>query len=260
MNDARPFDDRDALASLDRLAAGELDDGPRRALFAWLDREPSRWRRCALVLLETREWESALEDWTAEVGAKAPRANRPRPRTDSDGRALTRRPTVPFTARFAPMKALAAAAAIAAAFGLGMAADRQWLGERESAGEVASAIKIQGANIQGAVKRQEAAPSAPRAGGHSARPSKAQSTGDAAVALASRQPANAASRVGALADESSSSDGSRLVPDYVKSQLERRGYRVDSRRQFVSVSLPSGRRVTLPVERWNLSYVGNRVY
>lgn len=55
------------FASIDRLATGELDGDPRRELFAWLDGEPSRWRHCALALLEARELEQAFGDWRAEA-------------------------------------------------------------------------------------------------------------------------------------------------------------------------------------------------
>ena len=48
-------DDSTQFALIDRLATGELDGAVRRDLFAWLDHEPSRWRRCALALLEARD-------------------------------------------------------------------------------------------------------------------------------------------------------------------------------------------------------------
>ena len=43
-------------------------------------------------------------------------------------------------------------------------------------------------------------------------------------------------------------------------QLERRGYRVDSRHRVIPVSLPDGRRAMLPVDQLQVSYVGQRAY
>lgn len=60
-------DSHHQFALIDRLASGELDEAARRDLFAWLDREPMHWRRCALSLLETRELADALDDWRAAI-------------------------------------------------------------------------------------------------------------------------------------------------------------------------------------------------
>jgi hypothetical protein len=256
MNDARPFEDRDALASLDRLAAGDLDEGARRALFAWLDREPQRWRRCALVLLEAREWEGALDDWTAEMRPDAPRTEAFRPargRPTSvtaplaapNGLEPNRQPIPPTAARIRLAGMLAVAASVAIAFGLGMAADRQWTASRGPIAEIASA--------DDSSRAIESRPN-----GDSTQPPKEgldKSVGSEESPSARPMPHN-----DPVAAAASSPDRPDLVPAYVRSQLERRGYRVDSRRQLVSVSLPGGRKVTLPVEKWNLNYIGDRVY
>jgi len=47
-------------AQLDRLAGGDLPEADRRALLAWLDEEPARWRACALAFLESQVWEQAM--------------------------------------------------------------------------------------------------------------------------------------------------------------------------------------------------------
>jgi hypothetical protein len=136
---------------------------------------------------------------------------------------------------------LAAAASIAIAFGLGMAADRTWTAPRRPVAEVASAA--------GGAANVDTRPASGRAQQETERPNRASGAGVARDAGAERAPPG-----------DSPNDRSESIPAYVRSQLERRGYQVDSRRQFVSVSLPGGRKATLPVERWNLSYVGNRVY
>lgn len=60
------------FALIDRLVTGEVDEGDRRELFRWLDREPARWRRCALALLESRELEEAFAGWRVSDAARSP--------------------------------------------------------------------------------------------------------------------------------------------------------------------------------------------
>lgn len=98
----------DSLASIDRLATGELDEPARRELFAWLDAEPTRWRRCALALLETRELEDAFAERAASAAPLFP--------------AL--RPPPPPRFRWQSLTALAASLLIA--FSLGAWAHGRW--------------------------------------------------------------------------------------------------------------------------------------
>jgi len=99
----------DQYASIDRLAAGELGGDARRELFAWLDGEPSRWRRCALALLEVRELEQAFGDWRAEVP-----------------RAVVQSALAPAAQRFRWTGAFALAASFMIAFTLGVVARGFW--------------------------------------------------------------------------------------------------------------------------------------
>jgi hypothetical protein len=231
MNDRRYSHDHDHALLIDRLATDELDDDSRRMLFAWLDREPARWRRCALALLEAREMEGAFDDWLGEgaansatpIGRKRPIAL-PEASESGDRRSLGKRERRP--GRYAT---LAMAASVALAFGLGMAADRRWIAQR-------------------------AIVAAPEA----AAQSSAVANGNSRVGPPSRGEISASDSQQPAASPSSPSGDEDLIPAYVKSQLERHGYRVDSRRQFVSISLPDGRRTLVPVERWKFSYVGNR--
>jgi hypothetical protein len=252
MNDRHFSRDHDPSSFIDRLAADELDDDSRRALFAWLDREPARWRRCALALLEAREVESAFDDWlrerslgsTSPVGQKRPIAL-PDPSEPVDERRRVRRQR--SRGQFAM---LAIAASVALAFGLGMAADRRLVARRAAVADP-----------------QAVAQASPAANGNSrVEPPQPGET----AASDSQQPVvsgdgdekgdggRLSQQSETVASTPSSSGEEDLIPAYVKSQLERHGYRVDSRRQFVSVSLPDGRRALVPLERWKFSYVGNR--
>jgi hypothetical protein len=50
------------------------------------------------------------------------------------------------------------------------------------------------------------------------------------------------------------------VPEYLRRQMERQGYRVQGDRKMVSVALQDGRKVAVPVETVSLRYVGQRIH
>jgi hypothetical protein len=64
----------------------------------------------------------------------------------------------------------------------------------------------------------------------------------------------------AVAAAPSSEKQSDRIPPYVRSQLERRGYQVSSHPAQLPVVLPDGRRVMVPVDQFQLNYVGQRTY
>jgi len=252
MNDRRIPRDHDPALLIDRLAADELDDDSRRALFAWLEHEPARWRRCALALLEAREMESAFDDWlgksalgsTSPMGRKRPIAS-PRPSEPADERRGANRQR-----RRGRIVMLAIAASVALAFGLGMAADRRLIARRAAPADPQAVAQVSRAADGGS--RVES----PQPGEIAARDSQMSVvSGDGDE---KGDGSGISQQSDTVASTPSSSGDEDLIPAYVKSQLERHGYRVDSRRQFVSVSLPDGRRALVPVERWKFSYVGNR--
>src|SRR5262245_12355403 len=100
---------------IDRLATGDLDEHRRRELLNWLDERPTRWRRCGLAFLEAQTWNEAL-------GASGD-VERTVVRTDA-----------PKQHRAASIAIrLALAAAVLAAFGLGIVARSLWpLGRAET--------------------------------------------------------------------------------------------------------------------------------
>lgn len=246
MNDHRFPQARDLSPLIDRLAADELDDDSRGELFAWLDREPTRWRRCALALLEVRELEGALDDWLGESDSNlAPRTSRQRPVAPPDeSRSGDGRSPAKGERRSGRYAMLAVAASVALAFGLGMAADRRFVGWR---GVEAPQPVAQASRSAAGGARDEASHEGETDAGHSR---QRETSGGGELAQQSEP----------VAPRPSSAADKQLIPPYVKSQLERRGYRVDSRRQFLSVTLPDGRRVSAPVGLLKFSYVGNRAY
>jgi hypothetical protein len=264
MNEPRNGNDLQ-IGLLDRLATGDLDGPSRCELFAQLDREPALWRRCALALLEARELERALGDWKAEArdrGTALPEpASRlakgaplwddlPRPSGAEDGLG---RPSYAETSDSLPVRLgdrqgrpfripakrsrgewAALAASVLIAFGLGMT--------------------VRGTGIAPQAILQTVPDSA-----HSAPPAK-RSAQDSALVAAAGQALSHEDDAGRNDAGQSTPESAERLPAYVRSQLERRGYRVDSRHGVVPVSLPDGRRVMLPVDQLQFSYVGRQSY
>lgn len=50
------------------------------------------------------------------------------------------------------------------------------------------------------------------------------------------------------------------VPEYVRSRMEREGYRVEGGRKVVEVALDDGRKVAVPVDTVSYRYVGQRIH
>lgn len=50
------------------------------------------------------------------------------------------------------------------------------------------------------------------------------------------------------------------VPDYLRRQLERQGYRVEGDRGLLSIRMEGGREVQIPVQSVKYQYVGHRIY
>ena len=210
-------DQPDQFALIDRLAVGELDEAARRELFAWLDGEPLRWRRCAFALIESRELEHAFDDWQAEV---------PRPAVK-----LTRQPDAQRPNHSA---LFVLAASILIAFSLGIFARGHWA--------VPAPMIVELPKPAGREAPLEAA-------------SKESSTG--IVKQPVKAPEKDVTTVAAAAPNAAQSD---LIPPYVRSQLERRGYQLTSHPARLPVVFPDGRRVMLPVDQLHLNYVGQRTY
>ncbi|HEV3024490.1 MAG TPA: hypothetical protein VGX76_18570 [Pirellulales bacterium] len=306
MNATQNDDDRYSRL-LDGFVAGDLNLPARRELFAWLDGDPWRWRRCALALSEVRELEQALHDWTAEaskpgVGARAT-ADRPNDESDEVPSHLqaTAAPPALTTFRGANRRPahvgrkrgerVAMAASILLAFGVGVAvrgttldaprpfviADGDAAGDGVGASDdrhsttadvfdnVAATHGQSGSQADSPGRRE--VPSAAKAG-PSATVSSA--TVPSATVPSATVPGKPASTADKPATRSRDRNDENLVaanratagpiPAYVRSQLERRGYRVDSQHALVPVALPDGRRVMLPVDKLQLSYVGLRSY
>lgn len=219
-------DDLNPQLLIDRLAAGELAETDRGELFSWLDGEPSRWRRCALSLLEARELEQALGSWQAEAPPSKP--------------TLTRAPAKP-RARWGAVYALAASIVIS--FSLGVLAR----------GFLMTPAPMIVASPQPASRGGNAG--AAGAGTADTAAVAPQSSGDVV-----KPPAEPSNKTVAAVEAMPGGGASNALPPYLRSQLERRGYEVTSRQARLPVVLPDGRRMSLPVDQLQLNYVGQRTY
>lgn len=242
MNDDQTIDEHEALRSLDRLADGELNDSARQALFEWLDSDATRWRRCALALLEARELQSALGEWMSEAPAPGRVPDSLTSHNLQSGLIGTsnRRPAI----RSRRGLFAAIAAGLLVAFGLGIATDRQWSAGSLHGPDVAATIP--------AAQSTEAATSR-----NSQQDSQGTSTQErlGADAQSKPEPAKDVERPAHLVGSEFA-----VIPDYVRSQFERCGYRVNSQQTLISVTLPDGRQMEVPVAEWKFQYAGNRVY
>lgn len=227
MNEPLRSIDAEPEAWLERLTADELSAPERRELFAWLDREPARWRLCALNLLEARELEGALGDWVTEAPA--------------DGRHPQCRKTMfPRALRARWRRWLASIACLAMVFAAGAAVEHLRQPARPT--------------LAGAGNRSIGSENSPL-DDRSSPPQTAESE----EPEPDREPAPS-SDAPLIADALAPGRLNDAIPPYVRSQLERRGYRVESEHGITSVKLPDGRNVDVPIDQLRFRYVGRRSY
>jgi hypothetical protein len=237
MNDNQPLDSR----WFDLLADGELDTRRRRELFLRLDREPEGWRRCALALFEAQVLRADLR---AEV--LPPRA----------AGLLSAAHSRAWPARW--RRGLALTAVCLAAFGFG------WLLRGTPAASVAPAVVVN-PPARGA---DNAAATPP---GASVDPREMR-----------EEPPDSFMRLAGMLDVQFDEDGAQrnlavpvlegsgisldwlaaqptAISESVRSELERRGHRVWTQRQMLSVDLSDGRQVVFPVDQVQVKLTGRIV-
>lgn len=214
------------LIQLDRLAAGDLTPAARRELFNWLDADPDRWHS-ALVLLEARELAQVFGDWKSET-----------PKTASVATAMNSHP------KRNTSNWLLLAVCLFAAFGLGMGMNHIYFPHEN---RLVEDLKQRG---DADTKLLD--------------PHLDQHSDDADTPKSSKfgeRPENERHQQNPLIVASDSRFANNVViPEYVRSQLERRGYRIDSQPSVVSVALPNGDNVELPINHVQFSYVGQQSY
>ena len=228
---------------IDRLPCGELDETARNRLLEWLEADPSRWRLCGLAFLEAQTWSQSLGSWQAvceppEVGKLADW--QPAGRSASSARPLAAQ-----RGRRSLLRRLLVATSIVVAFGTGLLLRDLVSTNRPAGGRVMSdsastspgqpsstgAALLEGPNREGPLLASVDIPSA-----------KGQKGPSIHIPV---MPADSKM-------ESSTSSGAE-IPDYVRQQCERRGYKVSLERRYLFGKLPDGRPVVVPFEQLQLN-------
>ncbi len=235
INDAGTLDER----LFDRLADGELDEAARRALLSRLDGVPGGWRLCALAFLESQAWRSEMRLATGKSGTAV--MSREIARRDRSRVARARRSSL-------------LALAIVAAFAGG------WLvrpdGEAVRDQQFARAAKGVAQSDEGAMKlSNETAPAL-----DASSPEPPPATRLAGVLTLTIDESGQPREVRVPVIEGPGIDSRRLLeqppaisPSVVK-ELKRRGHKVESHRQLLTVDLQDGRKVLLPVDQVDVRF------
>lgn len=246
MNDEQFRDDRVVERWLDRLADGELDEASRRSLMEWLDEEPIRWRHCALTILESKEFERTIVDWAAAATVSAShvvqQVNLPSHLQNTSSANGLHRQAGPVRWRSFSVAAVAAIFTFAS----GMIVDRCWNAGSHLA-DTSPRSHSQSPEWSNQTANDDRMPSNTQQITPDVAHRREVVSDSVAVTGNSGSPATVPAR-------------SAMLPDYVRGQLERQGYRVNSQQKLVSVVLPDGEQMTIPVEEWKFQYAGNRVY
>lgn len=226
---------RDPASLLDDLACGELDEASRTRLIEWLDADPLRWRRCALVFMESQLWSEGcgmLLPTRLAANSLEPTITKPIP---------LMRPRRPWWAFLV---------SISAAFllGLGAASFRPGLSpvahhDRSSAPQPGSAVpKTHGNNRISPDRETDPGVEEPT---HFL---TIRTDGDAVVQLPVVETA------GQLP---SSISQPPPIPERMRHQFQRLGYELIPSRRLVPINVGTGKQLVIPVDEYQVKYVGN---
>jgi hypothetical protein len=225
------------LAQIDRLASGDLPEGERRNLLAWLDEDHHRWRACALAFLEAQAWEQAARQQQASAHPKlselseAPSCNAlPAPRTE----------------RSQALRLLAVAALVPLALVAGAIAGRSF----------PARVHVFPAQVHEGEAMVAAGGAQPPLAGQSHQAEPLVATVSLPTRLGPQLPAKVALPV--LPSERPPASES-AVSEYVRKQWEKRGFEVVEEVRYLPARLPDGRQVMVPVNKVELKYRGTPV-
>jgi hypothetical protein len=232
---------------LDRLVDGELSARERQLLLDRLDETPDGWRRCGLAFLEAQAWQADL----APVGREQPRVA-PSPR----GRAPLR------------VFAVALAASILLAFGVGWQCGGRWAEDR-----LAQRKAPRGDGPRDIIPHTEGDEEYAGAG------APLQEADLAASGVSDSDPRSPVWQTVKLGvhDRSGSAvrhvdlpvmEARQLDPDWLNRQrptvsaelrgaLEQSGGRIQEQPQLLPITLDDGRQLVLPIDQVQISYAGS---
>jgi hypothetical protein len=222
-------------AQIERLVAGELSEPARGPVIAWLDEQPSRWRMCGLLFLEAQTWSQALAEWSQRP---APLGRLPTELTAARRSNLGGR-------RLRDVVVLAASVLIAFTVGFVM---------REAGVKPAADAMIAKESVNGSAEQ----PSTDQ--GNAARLMPVMATMSMASGLSGlSRPAVQIPVVPRNASQGEQKAAHDSIPDYVRQQWERRGYRLDVERRYLFAKLPDGEPVAVPVEQYFIKRIPPKI-
>jgi hypothetical protein len=226
--------DEEMPSLLDSLVCDELDETARGRVVTWLEEDPVRWRQCGLAFLEAQAWSQALADWPRTSAGRGPTPAVEQLSVPEESR--RRRPA---------LRRILAGLALCIAFGLGLAmrdvvVPRRPTVEQPVARQVPRAVHDQVSNggTPGAISGPEPVLAA------------------FDVQSGSRSGPTAPIRIPVVpAGSGLSQDAPHAteIPDYLRKQWERRGYKVSFERRYLFARLPDGRQIVVPVEQLNVN-------
>jgi len=253
MNNEHESTDRQMASQVDRLVCGELDEPARQILLAWLEADPVRWRVCGVAFLEAQVWSRVLEN---------------EPRLDAPAATIARASAglvspQPQVGRRALLRLATIAAAIVIAFGLGLAY-RDFSAPRPPAAETAAGGAPPGSHSDSAHSNRADPDWADPDGADpneadrplATSPSSMPSKQNPVLASFNVETGSGSGRltpiqipVVPVANDASREREHSEIPEYVRQQWERRGYKVSLEKRFVFAKLADGQQVVVPVEQ-----------
>jgi len=251
MNDGQlPSNQINDETRFDRLVDGELTPEEYRAFVTSLDDEPGGWRRCALAFLEEQALAGELDGIRKSLDSGDPGAGGLTAEPDGRGDLTPPRRTTPRDLG----TLLAVAASFLVAFALGIAAPRFFHSDPQEP-NLAGNHKTQpplaenaGTQPSGGVRHQALRPIGNLR-------LVMDGAGDESP-QAGRVPVY---EVDQGIEQYLQNDHPALAPDVVR-LLEQRGHDIQRQQQYIPVELDDGRQIIVPVEGYQITPVGRRVY
>jgi hypothetical protein len=245
--------DRIDPTQIDRLVDGELSERERSALLSRFDTEPHGWRRCALAFLEAQSWREELASLESESASEtAGMANR-----------VTSPPLRRASSRLSVFKW---AAAVLVAFTLGwfVGLGSDWQRGRSGVDRIAergAASDNSTGDLAGNAADMPAEPSREVTAEKDATGGEPDALGALLATVRFPDDGDGAEMQvpiyeGPDIDEAWLREQPPALPEYVKRQWERRGYKVSQQRWLYPFELEDGRQVVLPVDEVNVQFVG----
>jgi hypothetical protein len=245
----------------DLLVDGELSEPERRDLLSSLDREPSLWRRCALAFLEAQSWKRAIGD---EESQDQIAGSLPVPADQGHAQPASRRATSDRKPWFHEHlnTLLAMAASFLLALFVGMKVEQIRFGGTAIPGDLTVAAKTESnpaptAQITPKAFIAQHKPSADAVPGPWQTVTLSLPDGPEGGSRSVDLPAYEQTN---LDDDWLRSVASPALPPEVIQALQLRGYQLRQQQAIVPFEMNDGRRLVVPVDQVEVTYVGNPTY